>query len=54
MVGLGRIAGCGADALVFLFDKLLIAKVLILIIAPKLAARAPVHIFGEGFGKPIG
>ena len=54
MVGLGRIAGRGADAAVGLGDQRLGRKSLVGRVAPELAPHAGVHRLGEGFGKPVG
>ena len=54
MVGLRRVAGGGADALVGLADQLVGREGLVGRVAPELAADALVHEFGEGFGETVG
>ena len=53
VVGLGRIAGRGANAAVFFFDQIVARKFFIAAEAP-VAAGLGVQIFGERFGQPIG
>ena len=54
VVGLGRVAGGGADAAVGLGDQLLGREGLVGRVAPELAADALVQPLGEGLGEAVG
>ena len=54
MVGAGRVAGSGADALVLLADQRLVVQGLVRGIAPVLLAHPLVQPLGAGLGKAVG
>jgi hypothetical protein len=54
VLGLGGIAGRGADAAIFFRDQLVVGEIFVRRIAPIFLAHLFMHAFGEGFGQTVG
>jgi len=54
VVGAGRIAGGGADTLIFFPDQVLVVQFLVRGIAPQVPPHMRVHALGKGFRQPVG